>query len=47
MEKYGRTRLATNENTAAHGQCMLGNKDFKHTLIIFNTFGFYTATMVT
>ena len=44
-EKYCRARQATEDNRT-HTHCMLDTQDYKHTLIICNTYCFFTATMV-
>jgi len=45
MEQYCRAGLATDDNIA-HARCMLNTSGYKHILRIYNTYCFFTATML-
>jgi len=44
VEKYSRVGQATDDNMV-HAHCMLDTSGYKHTLRIYNTYCFFTATM--
>jgi hypothetical protein len=45
VEKYCSARQATDENMA-HALYMQDNNGYKHTLVMFNTYSFFTATII-
>jgi len=51
VEEYGRSRQATDDNLIRRRKCMIFllvilRKERRYTILIFNIYCFYTATMV-